>query len=145
MGTNREVSGGFWEELLDETCLLQTAEPAWCCLCKKSDPEDTWQLPGLVVRVLMWRWSRENKWIHRFTDIAASSLYRRCLLRTTRVLLWLHAARQVYMCELHSTDFTRGRSTIRSSCSHNVEQDPSIYSCPQMCLCGYWALKYVFI
>lgn len=73
-GTNREVSGGFGEELFDETCLLQTPEPAWCCLCKT--PEGTWQLPAVIlaVRGLMWRWSRENKYMHRFSDITATRL-----------------------------------------------------------------------
>lgn len=79
-GTNREVSGGFGEELLDEAFLLQTTEPDGYCLCNKPDPADTWQLPAVMRadRILMWRWSRENKCIHRFTDIAASGLYPGC-------------------------------------------------------------------
>lgn len=76
-GTNRDVSGGLGGLLLDETFLLHTTEPDWCCLCNKPDPNVTWQLPAVIrgLRLLMWRWSRENKRTHRFTDIFISPLF----------------------------------------------------------------------
>lgn len=76
-GMNRDVSGVLGGGLLDETFLLQTTEPAWCCLCNKPDPNDTWQLPAVMrgLRVLIWRWSRLNNRIHRFTDIVISPLF----------------------------------------------------------------------
>lgn len=76
-GTNREVSGGFGEELFDETFLLQTTAPAWCGWCKKTEPGDTWQLRAVQRTgcALMRRWSRENRDTQRLTDIAARGLY----------------------------------------------------------------------
>lgn len=72
-GTNNEVSGGFREELLDETSLLQSTEPGRRCPCNKPDPEDTWQIPAVIrgVRELKCRWSREIKQAQRFIDMAA--------------------------------------------------------------------------
>lgn len=142
MGTNRDVSGGFWEEPLDETYLLQSTEPAGRRLWKKPD---AWQVPAVVVavRVRMWRWSRENKNTHRFTDIAASSLYapHAGCGRSVCYCSSMPLSRSTCVNYTAPTSPEVGQRKL-SSCYYNVEQDQSLYSWFHICLCWYWAIQF---